>query len=104
MPQPCKPNLSTPTSSQVRKVDPVPASSLNAAQQQTTLSTPITSQVRKVDPVPAPSLNATQQSHFSNLLFSKLYHPSSFIAFDNFSESSGHHQSWSTVNGSSPIE
>ena len=50
-------------------------------------------QVRKADPVPASSLKATQQTQYPHLLFSKLYQPISFIAFDSFSESSGHHQS-----------
>ncbi len=50
-------------------------------------------QVRKADPVPASSLKATQQTRYPHLLFSKLYQPISFIAFDSFSESSGHHQS-----------
>jgi hypothetical protein len=44
--------------SQVGKVDPVPASSLNGIDQQTKSLNFITSQVGKADPVPASSLNA----------------------------------------------
>src|SRR6266850_1117959 len=54
-------NGSTLAVSQVRKADPVPASSVKATQHSNNNSTPATSQVRKVDPVPASSWKGTHQ-------------------------------------------
>ena len=54
-------------------------------------------QVGKVNLGPRPfnggAIEPTIQLSSFSFLFSKLCHPISFIAFDNFSTSSGHHQS-----------